>query len=280
MNRLCIFDYIDYRLYLRAAFAHLKERDSSFNYRFIASKLGLGSIGHITWILQGKRNLTLKNADRFSSLLQHNKKENTYFRYLVAYTNTKKHSEKKELFQKIVATQKSEQRIVTREQFEYWNKWYYPAMRELVAVNKISKDYKEAARLLMPRITAAEAQKALTLLEKLEFIVYDEQGYYRRVDKVISVNPEWGTIAVRQHQIDMLNLARQGFENIPPEERDFSSVTMSMSMERFEQARQLFKEFRQSLITLARTDPEPERIFQVNLQIFPLSLKPGVSDEK
>ncbi|MFP4164782.1 MAG: TIGR02147 family protein [Chitinispirillaceae bacterium] len=280
MNRISIFDYLNYRDYLRDAFAQLKKEDASYTYRKIASELGMRSIGHITWIIQGKRNLTLRKADRFSQLLGLNRKENSYFRLLVLYTNSKKHSEKRDLFEKIVTAQKSQKRIVTKEQTEYWSKWYYSAMRELVAIHKISDDYKEAARLMVPRISPAEAERALKLLEKLEFIVRDERGYYKRLDRVISMDAEWGTLCVRQHQMDMLDLAKLGLEKIPREDRDISSVTMSLSEERFEQVRNLFQDFRQQLITLARTDPNPERVYQVGLQVFPLSKNPGGTDEE
>lgn len=280
MNRISIFDYLNYRDFLRDAFAQLKEVDSSYNYRKIASELGMRSIGHITWIIQGKRNLTLRKADRFSQLLGLNKKEDSYLKLLVLYTNSKKHSEKRDLFEKIVTAQRSEKRIVTKEQIEYWSKWYYSAMRELVAIHRITDDFKEAARLLVPKISPAEAEKALKLLEKLNFIARDEQGYYKRLDKVISMNAEWGTLVVKQHQMDMLDLAKLGLEKIPREERDISSVTMSLSQERFEQVRKMFQDFRQQLITLARTDPDPERVYQVGLQVFPLSKNPGGTDEE
>ena len=141
----------------------LKEEDPSCTYRKIASRLGLGSIGHITWILQGKRNLTLKKAGRFAELLNLNNKEEEYLKALISYTNTRSHAEKIESFERIASAQKSQKRIVNKEQYEYWSKWYYSAMRELVAIHKISSDYKEAARLLIPRITPAEAEKALKL---------------------------------------------------------------------------------------------------------------------
>ena len=280
MNDISVFNYLDYRPFLRDAFSALKGSDPDFNYRAIASQLGFGSIGHITWILQGKRNLTVSNAPKFSELLKLNKREDAFFQLLVLYTNSKKHGEKRDLFERIVAIQKSDHRVVSREQMEYWSRWYYSALREVVAIHRIKDDYKSIAKFLVPRITPAEAEKALKLLEKLGFIVQDKQGVFRRVDKVIGMNAEFGPLAVRQHQMDMLELAKQGLEYIAREERDISSLTMSLSIERFKQVKEMFQEFRQQLITLARTDPHPQQVFQVGLQIFPLSTASGGTDEK
>ena len=72
----------------------------------------------------------------------------------------------------------------------------------------------------------------------------------------------------------MLELAKHGLEEIPREDRDISSITMSMSRERFEQVRLMMQEFREQLIALARTDPHPQRVYQVGLQVFPLSKMP------
>jgi uncharacterized protein (TIGR02147 family) len=269
-KKISIFDYLNYRDFLKGTLQDMKEHDPSFTYRKIALELGFKSIGHITWILQGKRNLTTKMCDRFVSLLQLNKKESEYFKLIVLYTNANKHLEKKILFEKILLHRKADKKVVSKEQYRYWDSWYHSALRELVSLYSISDTTKKAGRLLIPHISPAEVQNSLKLLESLGFIAKDKDGCYQRVDKVLSTGDDWESLAIRQYQIEYLKLAIQGIDTIPKEERDISSVLFSVSEERFEQIRILAKEFRQKVITLASTDPNPQRIYQIGIQVFPL----------
>jgi uncharacterized protein (TIGR02147 family) len=270
-----IFNYLDYREYLRDALQELKSNNPAYTYRTIALELGMKSIGHITWILQGKRNITLKNINKFEKLLNLNKKEAAYFKTIVQFNNSKKHIDKKILFEKIVNCQKSEKKIISQDQYTYWDKWYNSAIRELVSLFEISDNYKDVAKLLIPKISPAEAEHAMALLESLGLIEKNEKGSYRRVDKIVTTGEGWESIAIRQFQMEFLDLAKLALERIPKEERDISSLTISVSEERFETIRTMIKDLRQQIITLAKTDPSPQRIYQIGLQVFPLSKSSG-----
>jgi uncharacterized protein (TIGR02147 family) len=276
---LSIFNYINYRDFLRDAFAALKAKDPSFTYRKIASELELGSIGHITWIIQGKRNLTLKMSDKFISLLQLNQKEATYLKLLISFTNSKKHIEKKFYFEKIASVQSSTNKIVSKDKFQFWDKWYYSVMREMVGIHKISDNYKETAKLFIPRISPSDAEEALNLLENLDLIKKDENGCYLKMDNVVTTGEDWESLAIKQFQMEMLDLAKTALEKTPKSERDISTVTLSISESGFEELRKMFKEFRQKIIALARTDSNAERIYQVGLQIFPMSKARGDKED-
>jgi uncharacterized protein (TIGR02147 family) len=272
MGMVDIYNYLDYRTYLRDAQEYMKSKDPAFTVRYVAAKVGYKSPGHITWILQGKRNLPSKQLPQFVRVYKLNKKEAQYFEVMVQYTNAKKHFDKKYHFEKLVSLQKTERRIVGKDELAYWDAWYHSAIRELVAIHTISDDYKKVAKMLIPRITPAEAEKSLKLLKRIGFIKKDPQGFYRRVDKVVSTGDGWQSLAIRQYQMHTMDLAKKGLESIPREKRDISSVTLSISEERFRQIQKRLREFRQEIITLARTDDKPERIYQLGLQIFPLSV--------
>ncbi len=271
MGMADIYNYLNYRIYLRDAQEHLKSRSPSFTVRYIATKVGYKSPGHITWILQGKRNLPKKKIPQFARVFKLNKKETHYFEVMVLYTDAKKHFDKKYHFEKLVSLQKSENRIVGKDKLAYWDAWYHSAIRELVALHRISDDYKRVAKMLIPRITPSEAEKSLKLLSRIGFIKKDERGYYHRVDKVVTTGEKWQSLAIRQYQLNTLDLAKKGLETLPKEERDISTVTVSISEKRFREIRKRLREFRQEIITPARTDNNPERIYHLGLQLFPLS---------
>jgi uncharacterized protein (TIGR02147 family) len=63
----------------------------------------------------------------------------------------------------------------------------------------------------------------------------------------------------------------------PAAARDVSSVTLTLSEKNFQQVKGLVQKFRKELLTIANNDPEPEAVYQINFQLFPLTkiLKQG-----
>jgi uncharacterized protein (TIGR02147 family) len=52
-------------------------------------------------------------------------------------------------------------RTLKTDQQEYFNKWYYSAIRELVSLIDISDNYKQIAESLIPPISAQEVSDAI-----------------------------------------------------------------------------------------------------------------------
>ena len=65
-----IYEYLDYRKYLKDIYADHKEKHSFFSYRYITGQLGLKSTAYFTWILQGKRNLSQSLILKFISIFK------------------------------------------------------------------------------------------------------------------------------------------------------------------------------------------------------------------
>jgi uncharacterized protein (TIGR02147 family) len=84
-----IFDYIDYREYLRDVFAEKKKSIPCFSHRYMCGKLNLSTSNHILLIIQGKRNLTESVTNRLASFLALSEAEKEYLEYLTLYQSTK-----------------------------------------------------------------------------------------------------------------------------------------------------------------------------------------------
>ena len=57
-----LFEYFEYRLWLRDAYEARKSRNPAFSHRYIAQKAGFGSSGTFARILDGSRNLSMDGA--------------------------------------------------------------------------------------------------------------------------------------------------------------------------------------------------------------------------
>jgi uncharacterized protein (TIGR02147 family) len=266
-----VYDYQDFRRFIADAQHAIKSTKPFFTYRHIAKTVGLKSPGHITWIIQGKRNLAKKKILPFARVFGLNEKETDFFTSLVHFDQAKTHVEKKIHLDHLVAFQIPEKAVVQPSSYEFYSKWYHPAVRELFAIHLLGNDYKRIARIVQPRITPREAKQSVRLLCRLGLIRKDDKGHYRQVDQSVSTGDVWRSVAIRQFQMDTFDLAREALNSVDAKERDVSTLTMSISDERFAMVAERIRQFRNELITLITSDTSPSRVYQLSMALFPLS---------
>ncbi|HEX2957692.1 MAG TPA: TIGR02147 family protein, partial [Chitinispirillaceae bacterium] len=65
-----IFEYYDYREYLRDRVSYERERTPVFSNRYIVQKAGFKSPTALKHVIDGKRNLSLESANKFAGALK------------------------------------------------------------------------------------------------------------------------------------------------------------------------------------------------------------------
>jgi uncharacterized protein (TIGR02147 family) len=58
---------------------------------------------------------------------------------------------------------------------------------------------------------------------------------------------------------------------VPREEREISSLTLCVSHDVLLRLKERIREFRKELLAIAELEGKPERVVQLNFQLFPLS---------
>jgi uncharacterized protein (TIGR02147 family) len=269
-----LFDYADYRAYLKDWYRRERESGGGISYRRLAQDVGFKSPGHFSLIVNGKANLSLKVMDRFIRYLGLTKKESEYFQAMVLYTQARATEEKKRFFERMLSFKQFRVRSIAAGQYEFLEKWHYLAVREVLAFHPFKGDYAALAQRIEPAITVEEARKAIETLKRLGLITRDAQGRYLRVDTVLAAGPEAPAVAVNAFLSQSLDLAKSALDRIPKEDRVLAATTVSMSKETFEEIREETRNFRKRILEMAQRDPQPDRLYQFQFHVFPLS-KPG-----
>jgi uncharacterized protein (TIGR02147 family) len=265
-----IFDYLDYREYLRDHYDSNKARNSFFSFRYIAAKTGLDSSFYVK-VLQKQMHLSLKSLPRLTDFLNLNKKEIEYFTLLVRFNRAHNKDEMRLYFEKIIEFRELRINALDADKYEYFSKWYYVAIREILNYTRFVGDYKSLAARLNPPISEAKARKAIELLVKLGLVVKNDQGIFEQTNQFITTGESWDSIAIENFQREMLHLAEESINIIPKRDRETSTVTVSVSWPCFEAMKERLREFRKELLEMARIERDPDGVFQVNFQIFPLT---------
>src|SRR3954468_12495896 len=84
-----IFDYGDYRTYLRESYALLKARDPKFSFRFFSRLAGFKSSSVLKDVMDGKRNIGRHNIPKFAKALKLEKHEAYFFEHLALLNQAK-----------------------------------------------------------------------------------------------------------------------------------------------------------------------------------------------
>ncbi len=269
-----VFDYTDYRRFLKAYYEHQKRKNPAFSYRYFALKAKVNSSGLLKNVIDGKRGLGSGLIVRCAEAMKLKKKEAEYFECLVDFNEARTVEEKRIFFERILALRKPDAHLMQAGQFEYYSKWYYTAVRELIGIVPFRGDYAALARALNPAIRPEQAEKAIRVLEDLHLIVKDPQGRYRQSQPSVTTGPEVESVNVAQYQIACMDLAKEAIDRHPAPERDMSTLTLSLSGEGFAAFKEEIVSFRKKLLALERSFPAPDRVYQLNMQFFPLSKLP------
>jgi uncharacterized protein (TIGR02147 family) len=278
-SELSVFKYTDYRKYLSDYYLEQKRARKAFSYRFFARKAGINSVGLYKDVVEGRQNLGRALIIKFSVAIGHTKKEAEYFENMVFFNEARTAQERKLFFERMISTQSAQGRIIDETKYEYYQKWYYSAVRSLISIGRFKNDdrsCRKIAGILNPRIRPDKVKKALDVLKRLEFIAEDADGFFVLVDAVITtgvLQPEKNVaiLNVVNFQKEVTVLANEAFDTFGPEDINLATLTLGIS----DSTKALIKEelavVRNRIASLAEKDAAPDRVFQLNMQFFPLS---------
>lgn len=265
-----LFEYLEYRDYLRDHYECNKQQFAFFSYRYISGKTGLDASFYVK-VLQKQLHLSDKAIPRLAEFLKFNKRETEYFKLLVRFNRAKQQDKTKLYFEKLIELREPRTNTLDATTYEFFNKWYYIAIRELLNFYRFSGDYKALAAKLSPPISAVEARHAIELLTRLSLIRKRPDGVYELTNQFVSTGESWNSIAIENFQKEAIALAGSSIQRTPKKDRETSTVTVSISRKCFESMKDRLREVRKELLEMARLDESAEGVFQVNFQIFPLT---------
>ncbi|OGR01164.1 MAG: hypothetical protein A2284_08120 [Deltaproteobacteria bacterium RIFOXYA12_FULL_61_11] len=266
-----IFDYDDYRVFLRDRFDELKKEKSQFSFRFFARKAGLAAWNFPSLVIKGKRNLSKESVYKFSTALGLQPKEHEYFENLVFLNQADTIKEKNHYYLKLnkVRGPSKIKRLLELE-FSYYSEWYIPVLREMVELAGLPEDPERIAKLLDPPITRREVERGFSVLEELGLIEYVE-GRRVKKDRTLTTDSEARSLLIKNFHHRMISLGLEALDRFQPDERNISSLTLSITDEQFEEVKRRTYEFMQEILALVTNEKRTDRIYQCNFQLFPLT---------
>lgn len=267
-----VFQYQDLRAYLADVYAWKKSVTRGFSYRSFSRRIGVKSPNHLKRVMDGERNLPDAMARRYARALGLTGEAATYFCDLARFGRAKTPSAKEEAWRAMMHSARYREAHRADVQFaRYCAHWYLPAIRELAGCVAFEARPAWIARQLLPPISTREAAEAIDTLLDLGLLRRTESGGLERSDAMVTTGAEArGTHIFRYHR-SMLERAAESMDLVEGPERDISSVTLCVASHRIPELKAEIQAFRKRLMQLAEDAPDPDRVVQFNVQLFPLS---------
>lgn len=268
-----VMEYQNFRIYVRDFYTERKLA-SGFTWRDFAKLAGYSSPVFLKLVCDGKANLSEVGIERVANAMGLVGADLQYFRALVNFNQEKDSAKKKEFFKELRAIAKeNEMTLVGEDQYDYYESWINPVLRELVPQVPEATPA-QMADMLAFDTQAAEVKKALKLLQKVGLLNMDANGKFEQSSKAITTgNIEVANLSVREMHRQMGELAVRSLDEVPMNERDISGLTLGVSEDAFYRITKEIEDFRRRVASIVMQDTDEDRVYRLNVQLFPLTKK-------
>ena len=269
MNMKPITEYQDYRRYMQD-FYDERKRVSSFSWREFAKAAGFASPTYLKLVCEGKSRLSAAGAESVGIALRLAGFELDYFKAMVVYCHAESDLEKKKAFELMLELAKnSKVKVLDGEAFKYYESWVHPVVRELAPAMPGATPG-EIAKRCCHGVSAGDIRDSLDFMVKAGLLKRKGEAY-EQSDAHLKGASEVMPVALRSMHCEMADFAKEAIEQFPPSERNFTGLTMGLSAEDYQQVLQELELCRKRIAQIALKSRGTERVYRLNLQLFPLT---------
>lgn len=273
-----IFEYLDYREFLKDYYNAKKEANPAFSLRVFSDKIGFKAKDFISRVMNGDKNLSSQSIPKVASGLRLGKHETEFFIALVKFNQAETTEERNSAFGEMQAVLKvvrfaEKQHLLGHAQYMVYSHWRHLTIRSLIGMYGFDGDYEALARRVHPRITAEEAKASVKLLEDCMLIKKGKNSKYVLTENAITTGDRTSKLALRGFHQDCLKLAADSIDRDPPGTRHISGLTLGISQEGYERIVERINAFRKEIALIAEEDENSDKVFQLQFALFPVGGK-------
>jgi uncharacterized protein (TIGR02147 family) len=268
-----VHTYEDFRVFLRDFFAFKKFEEPTFSYRVFNQRAGVSSPNYLKLIIEGKRGLGIKNINNVAKGLGLTRSETEFFTLLVNFDQASTVAEKKKQYDRIRRNKHyREVKQLESYQYEFFSKWYIAPVREIISHKNFKEDPEWISKAIKPHITPKQAEEAIDLLLKMHIVERDENGKLVQCEGAIRSAPRVYSFSLATFHQQMLTKASESIDSMAADIRDITALTLSLKSRDLVRLKKMIADFRkQALSTLEVKSEDFERIYQLQISLFPLT---------
>jgi len=264
---------------LKQIYLKRRKKNAQYSLTSFARDLGVSHV-QVFRILNGSRNLTLKQASRIAVALHFGPSEtDTFIRSVVMHTP--KNAKISKTVRNAILSQGDgaqaelgQNGVLELERFRAIAHWYHFAIINLTYVKNFDPSPKKIAKAL--QISPIEARDAVERLLKLG-LLEEKDGTLKPTSARLFVDSKRPDPATRVYETEMLEKAKLALSDFSDEgfaNRAINGITFPCAKEHIPEIKKKLKKFQLEVLDLIRKGPF-EEVYQLNSQLFPITKSKG-----
>lgn len=245
---------------LLTKYEELRSKNPQYSRRAFSRKIGL-SAGAISEIFNGRRSISPRLAERIASRLTLDPQERA---------DLLKHFPMKKGKYPSASIEGYDPNYLqlSVDQFRVIGEWYHFAILTLMR----SRGFESDANWIAGRLGLSEttARTALDRLKRLGLVQEDSAGTLTRAKTRYRTSDDVANVSVKRAHGEYLEKARNALETLSVEQRDFTSLMLTLHPSQLPRAKEMIRKFQDDLSAEFEATPQPE-VYQLLIQLFPLT---------
>lgn len=280
MEKPILSMYTDYRLFLNDHFEFRRHETRHqlrpFSYSDFSAAADIRSPNYLKLIIAGERNLSPDMCKKFGRAMRMEKAELEEFETLVSYNQASDPLERNNSLKTLSELRAQKALDAGDIDVETWEKvpgWLSWVIYALIDQSHIQFSIDHLKKVLRQKASEKDIQAAIDKLVASGDVRIENNIPYKN-NKVISNSDKIPAALVRKLQAELVYLGLESLYRDAPTEREISGFTIAMTDEEFNWVRHELRKIRKELQTklmMAREKGPGKKVFQVNIQLFPLT---------
>lgn len=274
MAQPLVYQYLDYRNYLKDLFDHVRKSQRK-TARVLFQEAGFKSLGHFYLLTAGKTHLNEKKLEAVAKAWGVDPKHYPYLLKLREFCSTKSLSQKTELYRELERMRAAlKVRILNSSELELLSHWATIPLLEALGTRMNNASVSQWAKAL--KVKSSQIEEMLGLFVRLG-LAHADGASFRRSPEAFEMYIEKSSKAIRRLHAEFIERAFQSIEGAPEDERILMTLSLPLKASQLKDIRKFGEEFLQRLNREQDAGMEADSIYQFNLQVFPILKRSNLS---
>jgi uncharacterized protein (TIGR02147 family) len=267
-----VFEFDNYRNYLKELYRVAKMRDPKFSFRYFSRVVGSKSPSFIKQVIDGERNLTVPHIEKLIGGLGLSDDEGFFFKNLVLLNQAKTVEEKQAFVKKLLQSREYRKlHQLSAAQYQLFSRWFYIALREMVALRGFKENHEWISKQFKFNLSPEQVKVAISELLKLGMLKRNSDGILSQSESHVTTVDGIISSALAQGHRELIAKGIHSIDLVPREERDILGVTFSLSKKNIGVVKEKVANFRRELVEYLSSQPDADSVYQFHLLLFPLA---------
>jgi uncharacterized protein (TIGR02147 family) len=236
-----VYNYFNYRIYLRHMFDFMRVQNRKFTTRKLCRDINLSS-GHLSDVLSGRRDLSQSTFNKLATQFKLSETDQSFLWHLVLFNDAVDLESRGAAFRKISRFNKFKIRHGAElNRHQLLTAWYYTAIMQLTKLPNFQLDPHWIKAKLRSKVTINQIKDAISFLLENKFIQVDSNGKISGHEKLLRSDSELLRLGMANAHHDFMELAGEAIYTIPRDERHLLLYTLAISQSDFIKIRNLLE---------------------------------------